>query len=64
MTRIVTTHYRYKRLPRIPLTGGAYTARSVIAATQRSVNLFAEPMPQAEGEPAQMEVMASVVRVR
>ena len=36
----------------LPLTGGAYTARSVIASAQRSVNLYAESMPQAEGEPA------------
>ncbi len=37
---------------RIPLTGGAYKARSVIASAQRQVNLYAEPMPQAQGEPA------------
>jgi hypothetical protein len=31
---------------RIPLTGGAYTAKSVIANAQRSVNLYAEQNPQ------------------
>jgi hypothetical protein len=36
----------------MPLTGGAYQARSVIAAAQRCVNLYVEPMPQAQGEPA------------
>ncbi|HEY2417507.1 MAG TPA: hypothetical protein VGH84_06270, partial [Steroidobacteraceae bacterium] len=29
----------------IALTGGAYTARSVIAAAQRCLNLFPEPIP-------------------
>lgn len=33
------------------LTGGAYTARSVIASAQRCVNLVQEPIPQAQGEP-------------
>ena len=37
---------------RIALSGGAYTARSVIAAAQRSVNLYAEPIPAYMGEPA------------
>jgi hypothetical protein len=37
---------------RVPLTGGAYQAHSVIASAQRSVNLFSEPMPEAEGEPS------------
>jgi hypothetical protein len=41
-------------VPRVALTGGAYTARSVIASAQRAVNLYAEPMPQAQGEPSQM----------
>jgi hypothetical protein len=35
---------------RVALTGGAYTARSVIAAAQRQVNLFTEPMAEQEGE--------------
>jgi hypothetical protein len=39
---------------RVPLTGGAYQARSIAAAAQRAVNLYAEPIPQAQGEPAQM----------
>jgi hypothetical protein len=41
-------------MPRVALTGAAYTARSVIASAQRAVNLYAEPLPQAQGEPAQM----------
>jgi len=40
-------------MPRIALTGGAYQARSVIASAQRCLNLYAEPMPQVQGEPAQ-----------
>ncbi|HXT81378.1 MAG TPA: hypothetical protein VN702_17570 [Acetobacteraceae bacterium] len=32
-------------MSRIPLTQGAYTARSLIAACQRSVNLYIEPNP-------------------
>jgi hypothetical protein len=39
-------------MTRIALTGGAYTARSFAAAAQRQVNLYAEPMPEAQGEPA------------
>lgn len=39
---------------KVPLTGGAYTARSLIASAQRSVNLYAEPLPQQEGEPSLM----------
>jgi hypothetical protein len=39
---------------RVALTGGAYQARSVIASAQRAVNLIAEPLPGAQGEPAQM----------
>lgn len=31
---------------RVPLTGGAYSARSVIASAQRCVNLYAEKNPQ------------------
>jgi len=41
-------------MSRIALNAGAYTARSVIASAQRSVNLFGEPIPGAQGEPAQM----------
>lgn len=41
-------------MPRIALTGGAYTAASVVASAQRSLNLYAEPLPGAQGEPAQM----------
>lgn len=43
----------YGVMPRIALTGGAYQAHSVIASAQRSLNLFAEPMPQSTGESAQ-----------
>lgn len=39
-------------MTRIALTGGAYTALSVIAAAQRQVNLYTEPMPAGEGEPS------------
>lgn len=39
-------------MARIPLAGGAYTARSVIAAAQRQVNLYSEPMPAGQGEPS------------
>ncbi len=39
-------------MSRIALTGGAYTALSVIAAAQRQVNLYSEPIPQGQGEPA------------
>jgi hypothetical protein len=38
-------------MAKVALTGGAYQAHSVIASAQRSLNLFSEPMPQAEGEP-------------
>jgi hypothetical protein len=37
---------------KIPLTGGAYQSRSVIAAAQRCLNLYPELLPQEEGEPA------------
>jgi hypothetical protein len=37
---------------RVQLSGGAYEARSVIASAQRSLNLAAEPMPQAQDEPS------------
>ncbi len=37
---------------RVALTGGAYTARSVIAGAQRCVNLYPEMVPQPQGEPA------------
>ncbi len=36
---------------KIALTGGAYQAHSVISSAQRSVNLYGEAIPQAEGEP-------------
>jgi hypothetical protein len=36
---------------RIPLTGGAYAAKSVIADAQRSVNLYAEQNPQDAAAP-------------
>jgi Phage stabilisation protein len=39
---------------KIALTGGAYQAHSVIASAQRSLNLFAEPLPQQQGEPMPM----------
>jgi hypothetical protein len=32
------------------LTGGAYSARSLVASAQRQVNLFSEPLPPQEGE--------------
>lgn len=38
-------------MAKVPLTGGAYMAHSVIASAQRSLNLYAEPMPEAQGEP-------------
>jgi hypothetical protein len=37
---------------RVNLTGAAYQARSVVAAAQRQLNLYSEPIPAAEGEPA------------
>lgn len=40
-------------MPRVQLSGGAYQARSVIASAQRSLNLYPEPMPQVQAEPAQ-----------
>lgn len=39
-------------MPRVQLSGGAYQARSVIASAQRSLNLYAEPLPQQQGEPS------------
>ena len=36
---------------KIPLTGGAYQARSVIASAQRCLNLYIEPQPPQDGEP-------------
>lgn len=39
-------------MTRIALTGGAYTALSVVASAQRQVNLYSEPMPAGQGEPA------------
>ena len=38
---------------RVPLTGGAYTARSLIASAQRCCNLYPEPIPREQGEPAE-----------
>jgi hypothetical protein len=38
----------------VPLTGGAYQARSVVASAQRCLNLYPEPIPEAEGEPARL----------
>lgn len=38
-------------MSRVPLTGGAYTARSLIAGAQRCLNLYPEAVPQIEGEP-------------
>jgi hypothetical protein len=35
----------------IPLLGGAYQARSVVASAQRSLNLFGEQLPEQAGEP-------------
>ncbi len=39
---------------RAALTGGAYQARSVVASAQRCVNLYPEPLPQQQQEPAQV----------
>jgi probable HAF family extracellular repeat protein len=39
-------------MARVPLIGGAYTARTLGVAAQRCVNLYQEPLPQAEGEQA------------
>jgi hypothetical protein len=39
-------------MSRIALSGGAYQARSVIASAQRMLNLYAEPLPDIQGEPA------------
>lgn len=39
-------------MSRVQLSGGAYQAHSVIASAQRCLNLFAEQMPQAQGEPS------------
>ena len=36
---------------RVPLTGGAYTAHSVVASAQRQLNLYGEPMPPDQHEP-------------
>jgi len=41
-------------MARVALNAGAYTARSVIASAQRALNLYAEPMPEHQGEPASM----------
>jgi len=39
-------------MARIPLTGGAYQSRSLIAAAQSCQNLYLEHMPPEEGEPS------------
>ena len=39
-------------MTKIALNGGAYQARSVIASAQRCLNLYVEPMPEAQGEPS------------
>jgi hypothetical protein len=53
---------------KVALSGGAYEARSVVAAAQRSLNLYGEPLPEALGEPAKVanyptpgSVLAAVV---
>jgi len=38
-------------MPRVALLGGAYQARSVIAAAQRCLNLYGEAMPAGQGDP-------------
>ena len=40
-------------LQRINLSGGSYDARAVSVAAQRVLNLYAEPIPAADGEPIQ-----------
>lgn len=40
-------------MPKLALTAGAYQTRSVIASAQRCLNLYPEPMSQAQGEPGQ-----------
>lgn len=40
-------------MARINISGGAYQARSIPAAAQRCLNLYPEPIPQQEQEPAQ-----------
>src|SRR5581483_6112799 len=37
---------------RVQLTGGAYQAHAIAAAAQRCLNLYSEPIPEAQGEPA------------
>ena len=38
-------------MTKVALAGGAYEARSVIASAQRCLNLYSEPVPEAQGEP-------------
>ncbi|GAJ29732.1 hypothetical protein [Acidomonas methanolica] len=38
-------------MQRINLSGGSYDARAVSVAAQRVLNLYAEPVPQGDGEP-------------
>ena len=40
-------------MTRINLSGGSYQAQSAAAAAQRCLNLYPEPLPQAESEPIQ-----------
>lgn len=37
---------------KLQLSGGAYQARSVISSAQRSLNLYSEGLPEAQGEPS------------
>lgn len=39
-------------MAKVALSGGAYQAHSVVASAQRCLNLYAEAMPQVQGEPA------------
>lgn len=41
-------------MPRIPILGGAYSAKSFNASAQRSVNLIPEENPQRSQSPAQV----------
>lgn len=42
---------------KIQLSGGAYQARSVISSAQRCLNLFAEPLPEIQGEPSRFSYL-------
>ncbi|WP_148301540.1 hypothetical protein [Asaia prunellae] len=41
-------------MPRINLSGGSYTSRSVAIAAQRVLNLYPEPIPDFQGEPTRI----------